>query len=99
MHDHLDGATVDDNEFLNYIHRYAASLKGAPISSAEAQRIIAEFNALDGEAYERARKAVRTALGLNQLVEELRKSANLDNTRRLLLDLQNAAKQWQATKK
>jgi hypothetical protein len=89
---------VNDQEFLKHIYRYAESVKGAPLTQAERDRIVAEFNAADGDAPTRARIAVRQALGLRELVEELRKSANLDNTRRLLQDLQSAAQQWQAKK-
>ena len=89
---------MNDREFLDVIYRYAEYVKRAPLSQAERERIITEFNSAQGDPYTKAREAVRKVLGLSQLIEGMRKTADLDNTQRLLQDLMNAANQWQAAK-
>jgi hypothetical protein len=90
---------MTDHEFLDTIYRYGEALKGRPLTPTERQRILEEFNQATGDAHARAKLAVRKVLGAGSLYEEMRKSANLDNTQRLLADLERAAAQWQASKK
>lgn len=90
---------MTDAEFLTHVFSYAAMLKQSTLTDAERQAIINEFNSLSGDAHSRAQTAIRKVLNIGPLVEEIRKSANLDNTDRLLTDLQNAAAKWQASKK
>ncbi len=90
---------MNDSEFLMHVYRYAEVLKGDALTDDERNIVVGEFNDLKGDAHSRALQAVRKALGIEHQLEELRKSANLDNTQRLLIDLQNAAAKWQASKK
>lgn len=89
---------MNDAQFIAKIYAYAEALKKSPLTQTEEDEILAHFNSEKGTAQERAIRAVRRALGLDVLKEEFRKSANLDNTARLLQDLQKAATQWQANK-
>lgn len=88
-----------DSDFLDYVYSYAENLNRGSLTQQQRDEIVSVFNRLEGDGYARARRAVRQVLGLNELTEELRKSANLDNSKRLLQDLQAAAQQWQAKKK
>jgi len=90
---------MDDAGFLKVVFRYAEAKNDGPLTKTQRDEIIAEFNRATGGAEKRALEAIRNVLKLNVLLEDLRKSANLDNTQRLLQDLQSAAAQWQATAK
>ena len=90
---------MTDKEFLDIIFKYATLVKGGQLTEDERKRIIAEFNQLQGNAYSRAQKAIRDVLEISILLEDMRKNANLDNTQRLLADLQDAAVIWDASKK
>lgn len=90
---------MNDKDFLDVIYRYAEYVKRSDLTQFEREGIVTEFNAAQGDPYTKAREAVRKVLGVTQLIEEMRKTADLDNTQRLLQDLMNAATQWQAKKK
>ncbi len=89
---------MNDQTFLDYVLRYAAAVKGSSISSEEQKAIISEFNSTSGDALGRAVDAIAKVLSQRILAEELSKNLNLDNTERLLHDLQSAAAQWQSGK-
>lgn len=90
---------MNDSEFMIRVYRYAAFLKKSNLTEQERDAIVIEFNKLEGNVESRAIRAVRIVLGLSNLTEEIRKSANLDNSRRLIQDLEAAAREWQAKKK
>lgn len=89
---------MNDQSFLLKMYEYAENLKGSKLSEQDKEQILTEFNKLTGPAESRAVKAVRSVLGFGKLTEEIRKSANLDNSRRLLQDLQASAREWQSKK-
>lgn len=89
---------MDNQQFAVQLIRYAEGLKRSPLTQAESRRIIEVFNASAGtSAFERARKAIEQVIGESIGQDELRKSANLDNTIRLLQDLQMASQRFQAS--
>ena len=91
---------MNDPEFLGYVYLYAEGVKEGPLTSDERAAIVERFNEAEGTAAERAQRAVEAAIGTRRYrIDEMRKSANLDNTLRLLADVQAAAQQWQATRK
>lgn len=89
---------MDDATFVAFLSRYAQELKGEPLTAAEMKELVDAFNSEQGSAGERAQAAAEKVIRRRRQ-DELRKSANIDNTLRLLQDLQQAAKQWQAAKK
>lgn len=85
-----------DHEFLTHVYRYAEALQQRQLTDAQKTAILSHYLRLDGSHEHRATKAVRQALGMDEFVEEIRKSANLSNTQRLLQDLRAAAARLQA---
>ncbi len=90
---------MEDREFLSVIYRWAASLKKAELTDDEKNQIIKEFNEASGTYYDRAQKAVNSVIRQHLTEDILSKSANLDNTKRLLNDVKNAASQWKPSSK
>lgn len=90
---------MNDREFLDVIIHWATSLKQAPLTSFEKDQIVKEFNTSSGSNFERAQEAVNNVIRRRLTEDILSKSANLDNTKRLLDDVRSAASQWKPESK
>lgn len=81
-------------DFLEKIYRYAESLKKSPLTQEEKDKILNEFYKLGSDPFTNAVESVHKVLRRSIVESDLTKSANLDNTRRLLSDIKDAASKW-----
>lgn len=90
----------EDEILINHMESYAAHLKKAQLTDVEKREIIRVFNEdRDPSTFKRAQRAVDSVVRNVVGLDRLEKSANFDNTQRLLEDLRQAAEAWAAKKK
>lgn len=88
---------MSEQDFLKAIYDLAEKLKKSPLTSTEKEEIFKIFNSKEGSAFERAKESINEAIG-SQVISE-RTLASVDDTKRLLKDLEVAARKWQQSKK